>query len=70
MDIDFEKVSREIRVAKHEHDSLKDDIENAMGDFDYKELVEGILFHFQYDWDALRVIRKAFDETIENLYSE
>lgn len=70
MTIDYDKVAMEVRLARHEYDSLKDDIENGLGDFDYKELIEGILFEFQYDYDVLKKIRKAFTDVIENIYSE
>lgn len=70
MTIDFNKVAMEVSIARNEYDSLTEDVENALGSYDYEDFVESILFEFQYDYEILKRIRKAFDATIETLYSK
>ncbi len=69
MDIDFDHLAPEITKAVNNHHKLSADINNTLGYLDYPELLKNILFEFIYDNDILNRIRKAYEETVEELYT-
>jgi hypothetical protein len=69
MDIDFDHLAPEITKAVNAHNKLAEDINATLGHLDYPELVENILFEFIYDNDILNRIRKAYQKTVEDIYS-
>jgi hypothetical protein len=69
MDIDFDHLAPEITKAVDNYHKLSADIDTTLGYLDYPEFLKNILFEFIYDNDILNRIRKAYEETVEELYT-